>query len=118
MEAEDKDRDARALEQYKAEFENQLENVVREFEGDHRGPLEMDLSFIEGEGSGPAPEELKPRVRTIVEAFHKKPLISRSGVRVHKVTAIDSDEDGQIAVRVMYDYPGYPDSDEQDAAVI
>ncbi|GEM_PF-4656579 len=107
MEAEDKDRDARALEQYKEELENQLQNIVREFQGRHPGPVEMDLSFVEGEGSGPAPDELKPRVRTIVEAFHRKPLVSRSGVRVHKVTAIDSDEDGQVAVRVLYDYPGY-----------
>ncbi len=107
MEPEDKDRDARALEQYKQDFEQQLETIVREFETKHRGPLEMDLSFVEGEGSGPAPEELKPRVASIVEAFQRKPLVNRSGVRVHKVTAIDSDEDGQFAVRVMYDYPGY-----------
>lgn len=107
MEPEDKDRDARALEQYKADFEKQLETVVREFESQRQGPLELDLSFVEGEGSGPAPEELKPRVKNIVEAFHRKPLVDRSGVRVHKVTAIDSDEDGQFAVRVMYDYPEY-----------
>ena len=112
MEPEDKDRDARALEQYKEEFESQLQTIVREFEVEHSGPLEMDLSFIEGEGSGPAPEELKPRVRNVVEAFHRKPLVSRSGVRVHKVTAIDSDEDGQFAVRVMYDYPEYQDDEE------
>lgn len=112
MEAEDKDRDARALEQYKAEFEEQLQSIVREFEAQHRGPMEMDLSFIEGEGSGPAPEELKPRVRNVVEAFHRKPLVNRSGVRVHKITAIDSDEDGQFAVRVLYDYPEYPDEEE------
>lgn len=112
MEVEDKDRDARALEQYKAEFEEQLQSIVREFEGQHPGPMEMDLSFIEGEGSGPAPEELKPRVRNVVEAFHRKPLVNRSGVRVHKITAIDSDEDGEFAVRVTYDYPEYADEEE------
>jgi len=112
MEPEDKDRDARALEQYKEEFEGQLENVVRDFESSHQGPLEMDLSFIEGEGSGPAPDDLKPRIANIVEAFHRKPLVNRSGVRVHKVTAIDSDEDGQFAVRVWYDYPEYTDEEE------
>ena len=111
MEPEDKDRDARALEQYKADFEKQLETIVREFESQHQGPLELDLSFVEGEGSGPAPDELKPRVKNIVDGFHRKPLVDRSGVRVHKVTAIDSDEDGQFAVRVLYDYPEYQEDE-------
>lgn len=111
METADKDRDAHALEHYKRDFEKNVETIVQEYEINHSGPFEMDLSFIEGEGSGPAPDELKPRVKNIVEAFHRKPLVQQSGVRVHKITAIDSDEDGRIAVVVHYDYPDYQDEE-------
>ena len=101
-----------ALERHKQDLERNIEILVQEYENGHRGPVEVDVSFREGEGSGPAPEELKPRLQSIVDAFHRKPLIQEGGVRVHKVTAIDSDGDGRIVVRVNYDYPEYPDNEE------
>lgn len=98
---------ARSIEERKAELERQIETLVREYESAHAGPVELDLSMNEGEGSGRAPEDLQSQVRGLVETFQQQPVISENGVRVHKVTAIDSDGDGQIALKVSYDHPGY-----------
>lgn len=107
METADKDRDAYALQHLQQQLEQQIETAVREYESEHSGPVELDVSFVEGEGEAPSDDTLRQRVETIVEAFHRKPLVSQTGVKVHKITAIDSDADGQIAVRVTYDYGGY-----------
>ncbi|HEX7071128.1 MAG TPA: hypothetical protein VF190_09995 [Rhodothermales bacterium] len=98
---------AMSIEEQKAELERQISTLVQEYERKHEGPVELDLSMTEGEGSGGAPEDLQAQVRMLVEAFQQQPVISRSGVRVHKVTAIDSDGDGSIALSVSYDHPGY-----------
>ena len=111
METDEIGGEAFALEHHKRDLERNIEVLIQEYEADHSGPVELDLSFVEGEGSGPAPEELKPRVQSIVEAFHRKSLIDKGGIRVHKVTAIDSDGDGSVAVRVQYDYPDYQDEE-------
>lgn len=104
METANKDREAFALAHLREELETQIENVVREYERRHGGPVELDMSLVEGEGGAETDDVLRRRVETIVEAFHRKPLVAETGVRVHKVTAIDSDEDGRVAVRVSYDY--------------
>lgn len=104
METADKERDARALQQYQQELESNIERIVREHEVGHKGPIEIDLSFFEGEGGAQIDEKLRSRIQSMVEAFHRKPSVQQSGISVHKVTAMDSDEDGQIVVRVQYDY--------------
>jgi hypothetical protein len=98
---------AKTIEEQKEELERQISTLVRAYEQQHAGPVELDLSMNDGEGSGRAPEDLQAQVRMLVEAFQQQPVISRSGVRVHKVTAIDSDGDGKIALSVSYDHPGY-----------
>lgn len=107
METVESDGSAYALRHLQEQLEKQIETAVQEFETNHSGPVELDVSFVEGEGSVPSDDNLRKRVETIVEAFHRKPVVTQAGVRVHKITAIDSDEDGQIAVNVMYDYGGY-----------
>ncbi len=107
METGDRDASPHALRHLQEQLEKQIETVVREYETHHSGPVELDVNFVEGEGSVPSDDDLRKRVETIVEAFHRKPLVTQSGVKVHKITAIDSDEDGTIAVNVMYDYDGY-----------
>lgn len=107
METGDRDANPYALQHLQEQLEQQIETAVREFETHHSGPVELDVSFVEGEGSVPSDDDLRKRVQTIVEAFHRKPLVLQSGIKVHKITAIDSDEDGTIAVNVMYDYGGY-----------
>lgn len=107
METADSDGNAYALRHLQDQLKEQIETAVREFESQHSGPVELDVSFVEGEGSVPSDDSLRTRIETIVDAFHRKPIVTRTGVKVHKITAIDSDEDGQIAVNVMYDYDGY-----------
>lgn len=104
METTKDDRNAFALAHLREELEKQIENTVRQFEEEHGGPIELDMSMIEGEGGAAGDDALRKHVETIVEAFHRKSLVAETGLRVHKVTAIDSDEDGTVAVRVSYDY--------------
>lgn len=104
METTDMERDARALQQYQQDLETNIERIVREYETGHKGPIELDVSFFEGEGGAEVDEELRSRIESMIEAFQRKPAVKESGVVVHKVTAMDSDEDGRIVVRVQYDY--------------
>ena len=98
---------ARSIESQKLELERRIETLLRDYERDHEGPLELDLTMNEREGSAGAPADLRVQVRQLVEDFQRQPVISQNGVRVHKVTAIDSDGDGSIALRVSYDHPDY-----------
>lgn len=107
MEPAESDGNAYALRHLQDQLEQQIETAVREFESGHTGPVELDVSFVEGEGSAPSDDGLRKRIETIVDAFHRKPLVTQTGIKVHKITAIDSDADGEIAVNVMYDYGGY-----------
>lgn len=98
---------ARAIQDHKNSFERQIETMLREFEASHEGPLAVEMTFAEDQPGGTAPEGIKSRIETAVETFHRLPAIDRSGIRVQKLTAMDSDADGTIAVEVEYDYPGY-----------
>ena len=103
---------AHALERAKRDLEEQIERVVTDFEhtrGDE--PLEVSLNFEEedlpeGEDNE-ANQALMDRIATLVDDFHNDPAVTGKGVRVIRLTAIDSDADGQVAVRVDYDYAGY-----------
>ena len=98
---------ARMIESQKEDLERQIETVVREYGRENGGTVGLDLTMNDGEGAGGAPEDLDYRIRRLVEEFQSSPVISQNGVRVHKVTAIDSDGDGSIALKVSYDHPGY-----------
>ena len=104
MEVRGKENDARELQQYRQDLEANIERIIRDFEREHDGPVELDVSFFEGEAGSDVDPELKARIRSMVDAFQRKPVVQRSEVKVHKVTAMDSDEDGRIVVRVHYDY--------------
>ncbi len=104
METVNGERDARALRGYQDDLEANIEQVLLEYERHHKGPVELDLSFFEGEGGAEVDEQLRSRIQSMVDAFERKPLVRQSGVAIHKVTAMDSDEDGRIVVRVHYDY--------------
>lgn len=104
METSDKETAAIAIQRYREELEDNIRQALREYEMEHEGPVEIDLSFFEGEGGAEVDEKLKMRIQNMVDAFQRKPAVQRSQVRVHKVTAMDSDADGQVAVRVHYDY--------------
>lgn len=98
---------AQTLTQEKEDFERQIETLAREYEGEHPGPVELDLTIGQGNGDAAEDNPLQRRVVALVESFHRRPVVADSGVRVHKITAIDSDGDGSVAVNVTYDHPGY-----------
>lgn len=110
-EADDKDASAHAIEQAKRDLETQIERAVANHEQqDGDESLEVSLNF-EGtdlsEGGDEAGEALRREIRSLVEQFHQASAIEGSGIHVQRLTAIDSDADGEVAVRVDYDYAGY-----------
>ena len=95
-----------ALEKAKQEFEERLTQEIRLYERQHEGELELDVTFEEDAGaSNRGTPELIQTVRQHVDAFHHRQPVQTSGVYIYRVTAIDSDADGQIALNVKYEYP-------------
>lgn len=107
MKATDESISPAELERLQQDLERRVEKAVEAYEAEAGGPLELDMSFVPDEGHGPGDEDLAAKVASMVDAFHRTPAIEASGVRVHKVTALDSDEDGRAVVRIQYDYPDY-----------
>ena len=67
--------------------------------------MEADQVY-DGDGSAGAHGALKQQVKGAVDMFHGGALVQRTGVYISRVTAIDSDGDGEAAVNVKYEYPG------------
>jgi hypothetical protein len=107
MKATDESISPAELERLQQDLERRVKRAVEAYEAETDGPLELDMSFVPDEGHGPADEKLGDKIASIVEDFHRMPAIEASKVRVHKVTALDSDEDGRAVVRIQYDYPDY-----------
>lgn len=89
----------------KQDLEQKLRYSVGSYEKWTGGPLEFDLTFSQNEGGSFGDAVLWDKVREIVEEFHRAEVVKETGIRVIKVTAFDSDADGQAVVRVNYDYP-------------
>ncbi len=94
------------------EARERLEAHLREALSGHvlQEDLAFDLNLEDNTVTGEADLSEKQRalrriVRTCVEAFHTADIVRQTGVRVYKVTAIDSDSDGRVAVNVKYEYP-------------
>lgn len=102
MNIDDKPLQALGLQQAERVLEQQIQEAVRAYEHRNGGPIELDMDFMEGGNLGA--EALQQQVRFIVSAFLEEPVVRRAGLRVHKVTAIDSDADEHVVVRVTYDY--------------
>lgn len=109
----DNDRDpkieqARALAAARESLERQIEQAVRTYQSDSHKPLDVEVHFTEEGEGGAGPElgdqHLRDTIRSYVSAFRSQRAVLDSGVRVLKVTAIDSDGDGKPAVDVVYDY--------------
>ena len=105
MEPTEKEVSAIQLEKAKETLEANIAQAVQSHEALIDGPVEIDW-HTEGETLGENAEGLDATVRSLVESFEKLPVVVNSGIKVQKVTAIDSDSDGEVAVRVSYDYPG------------
>ena len=104
MEPTEKEVSAFELEKAKETLEANIAQAVQSHEAHIEGPVEIDWR-TEGETLGENAEGLDATVCALVNSFQKLPVVQNSGIKVQKVTAIDSDHDGQVAVRVSYDYP-------------
>lgn len=109
---DDKDASAHSLERAKHDLEAQIERAVADYEHAHGDePLEVSLNFEEEDlpegADNEAGADLMEKIAGLVDDFHNSPSVSGQGVRVVRLTAIDSDADGEVAVRVHYDYAGY-----------
>lgn len=94
-----------ALENAKQEFEADLEQAIRAYEEEHEGAMELDVTFDDdAQESNQGDEELIQTVRRHVDAFHHRRAVQESGMYIYRVTAIDSDADGQAALNVKYEY--------------
>ena len=95
-----------ALEKAKQEFEERLEQEIRRYEQHHEGEMELDVTFdADAQDSNQGDDVLIQTIRQHVDAFHHRQPVQESGVYVYRVTAIDSDADGQAALKVKYEYP-------------
>ena len=95
-----------ALEKAKQEFEERLTQEIRRYEREHGGGMEIDITFeADAQDSNQGTAELIQIVRQHVDAFHHRQPVQESGVYIYRVTAIDSDADGQAALKVKYEYP-------------
>jgi hypothetical protein len=102
------EKEARALKLNEARqnFEKRLRDVFSNH-GSDSFQFEMNVDEKRGgvtEGAADRAEELRGQVLSQVEAFESSPDVSGSGMRVFKITAIDSDGDGEVAVKVQYEY--------------
>jgi hypothetical protein len=87
-----------------------LESRLREvFQSYGSGTFQFELNVDERrsrmlEGDDSLDETLRNQIMSQIESFEQNPDVSESGMRVYKVTAIDSDGDGQVAMKVQYEY--------------
>lgn len=97
------------------ELETKVRHVIRRHERINHGPMEIDLFFPNDGAAELGDPHLRRRVRSIVTAFHRRPIVKEAGLRVTEITAIDADDDERAAVRILWDFPGYwqPDSSEE-----
>ena len=105
--ADDKETLAFALQSAKETLEAQIEQVVRQYQDRHgKKPLELEVDLISGHEivDPDAAKELVGQIHQMVDGFLAHSAVKQSGVKVHQVTAIDSDGDGRPAVNVKYEY--------------
>ena len=104
-----KEATALKLQEAREDLERQLQTAIRRYDEKTKDPMAFVLN-LEG-GVGPsdddvpeAERELRGTVRSLVDAFHRKPIVQETGVRVYQVEAMDSDKDGVFALDVKYEY--------------
>ena len=93
------------LEQLQRELADRIESAVRDYEAssETEAPVELDINFEGPDGEDA--HELQQTITGLVNDFYNQPEVADANLRVHKVTVIDSDTDGDVAVNVQYTYP-------------
>lgn len=102
-----KEQQAHQLQEAQQELESKIEDAASERQRNADTPLELNVGFEENPevtGANKGDTELQRRVEELVEAFHQQAAVESSGVHVQKVTVIDADADGRVAVDVEYAY--------------
>lgn len=108
MEHDERVTPALEIEKAKEALETEIAEAVAAYErdDDEKEALEVSINFDEDRSADPEPDAaLREKIRAAVTSFHERPIITTSNVRVQRLTAIDSDADGEVAVSVDYDYP-------------
>ena len=105
----DKEATAHALADAKQTLETQLRDAIATYEQQHKGSLNLTVEFGESSQAddaqgNAATQQLRGNIRSLVDTFHQHPIVRETGVYVYKVTAFDSDADGQAALDVKYEY--------------
>ena len=105
--AEHKEDRARKLEEEKERLEEKIGQLL---EGHQREePLDLNIGIDEApevSGQDKGEDELIDRIHKMVNEFHGRPIVQSAGVQVQKITALDSDADGRVALDVEYSYSG------------
>lgn len=105
MEHNEKTSAALKIEEAKGALEAEVAEAIAKHE---RGGEALEISMYFDEDRSAESESdaaLKEEIRAAVNAFHERPVVTTSNVRVQRLTAIDSDADGEVAVSVDYAYP-------------
>ncbi len=92
------------IEEAKRSLEASIEQAVGRYEPGHGGAFSIDLD-LKSTREDDEHAELRRDIRLLADAFHAHGAVRQAGVRASRVTAIDSDGDGEVAVKVKYDYP-------------
>lgn len=94
------------IEEAKQDFEARLDEAFHRHLDELGNPLEIDLN---GDNEVVREEhgELLQEVKMLVEAFGHQAPIQEADVHVHKITVVDSNKDGRLAINVMYDHRAY-----------
>ena len=95
------------IQQAKQQFESQLATLFNTHVDEAAEPIEIDLTQEDEDYKHRFDASFLAEVDMLAEAFHQRAPVRRANVHVHKITAVDSDGDGQLAVNVMYDHRGY-----------
>ena len=104
----DREIPALRLEESKRDLEAKLEDAFRAYERRTDGDIEVALDTDDlrsDDEAADGDDELRVHIRNLLDAFHAQEIIKQTGVHVSRVTAIDSDADGTIALDVKYEYP-------------
>lgn len=107
MPEDQKEQQAHRLQEAQEELESKIEDAVSERQRTSDTPLELNVGIEDNPevtGADTGDPELQRRVEELVAAFHQQAAVESSGVHVQKVTVIDADADGRVAVDVEYAY--------------
>lgn len=107
MSVASKKAEAEKLESARQAFEDRLRQALEAHEKETGESVALELHLEQDprfQGADAGRADLLNRISDLVDAFHEQAVVQESGVRVQRVTALDSNEDGRVALDVKYFY--------------